>query len=293
MVGASAATGPHLRRVGRCPRRELDVRSDVTVRALFVLLVLSFSFTGSAAAQDVFSVEGLRSHARAWGWHVTEARQGSLTRETWCPGEDPSEEQDAERIALVFDGGSLVSFSARRVAFADGWDADVSVQPSLSGAFGFSFSRGAEQLTLGQDVSFEHGGLGLGVPFTEAEAERGYAAIVLDALRAFIRSAASLRRRALGQTAALRAFVRAQVSTYSICGDPGAPGRFEERESVVQGGTATGIFDTCVHRPMTAGEQRELLHALDDDIQRRDAIVRAHHRTFFVALRALLGLEPA
>jgi hypothetical protein len=47
------------------------------------------------------------------------------------------------------------------------------------------------------------------------------------------------------------------------------------------------MFDTCVHRALTADEEQDTLRAARAEIARRERFVRRHHRAWHAAIDAL------
>lgn len=265
------------------------------MRALALALSLVALAASSARAQPrtPYDLEGLRAHAAEWGLRQHETSSGESRTETWCPVDVECDERAPEHVVLRFDHGALVLLSVRRPRFAEGWDVQVVLQPALSGAFSMLFERGSERLVLAYDLTVEHFDFGVSVPFTEEEAERGYAALVAEAFDAYLASPDEMIRYARSRTDRLRASVRAHLAGYSTCDEPHAPGRFVERDVDTPSGPATGIFDTCVRRSLSEAERTELVRAIDAEMDRRDALVSAHAATFQRAVRLLLGLSPA
>lgn len=254
---------------------------------VFCGLVALLGVRAQVRAQTGYDIEGLRTRAHDWGFARLETTSGDVRSEIYCPPALACDETSPEHVVLRFDHGALALLSARRARWADGWDVQVVVQPTLSGSFTLVYERGPERLALARDLTVEHFDFGVSVPFTEEEAERGYAALVAEALAAYVTSPATMESYATARTSALRRTVRYYAGAYTTCDDPRAPGRFVER----QGPTGTGMFDTCVRRVLTPEERVELLSVVDAEMDRRDAIVHAHARSFQRAARELLGLS--
>lgn len=190
---------------------------------------------------------------------------------------------------LLLSLPSLASAQEPRTGHAGDFRVDVWTG-GMNGSFTFQFTRGAEQLQIGWDVSFQHGQQNLTVPLLDEQMRLGFDAWMRSELAAYLRSPESFRDHALLRLAQLRRTVEtvARRNQLAVCDHPNDPDRFQ----YVATADGEGAFDTCVHRAMNDAEKAELLAALHADLAHRERLVRQNYRAWYAAVRALVPSAP-
>lgn len=247
-----------------------------------------------ASAQDVSiaSLETLRSRAQARGFvraDVTSPRP----METWCAA--PPCTTVADRFELIVVNGALVEVHVLDHDAADGFTLDGTWQSS--GAFGFRFTRGEEQIDLTWELTYEPPGMSVGftardvrevVALDPADGAHAFELWIQRELSLYLSSAVSLRDTALAQRVSLRRAVARGIASGGVIREGMLAECLVER-STSQG---TGFFDQCVMRPATALEQRAALTTLDARLGRERRLLARHFRAFHRALRETFAEPP-
>lgn len=245
------------------------------MRALVIVLLLSWSSLASAQVADL---ETLRVRGLARGWVAHQTVEYGRPLEVWCEALPCT----GSRFELSLTGG----LSMVRVVIEDaGHGFAMEATWQASGAFAFRFTRGEEAIDLSWDLGFEHPDVS--VHFTSSAAGDGetFEHSIAAELARYLGSATSLR------DAALASRTRLERNTERILASSATVREGSFAECFVERGTpeAHGIFDVCTHRMATDEERARVLAALSARLRAERALINAHFRAFFGAIRATLS----
>jgi hypothetical protein len=191
----------------------------------------------------------------------------------------------AALLALVLLAAPAVARAQQPVrGTAGSWQVEVWLATD-NASFSFSFTRGSEELVLGESMGWE-------TADSRFEASDptmvtlGFFPWLARERAAYLASPVSFRDRALLRIAQIRANVERSVreGRLTVCDNPHDPARF----ICVPGPNGShGMFDQCVHRPMTPAERDATLAAMRTELGRRAALVRANYRDWYSAVHRL------
>ena len=173
-----------------------------------------------------------------------------------------------------------------RRGMAGDWSVEVWLGTTDS-TFTFRFTRGPEELLLDWEPGYETADARWGAADPRM-VTLGFERWLYEEREAYLVSPLSFRDRALLRIAQIRANIEraAREGRLTVCDDPHDPGRYV---CVPGPDGSRGMFDRCVHRPVTPRERDATLASMRAELGRRAALVRENYRAWYSAVRALVA----